>query len=71
MKTNIRTLRKIANRLGFSVYTQGSQWILSDREAEPLHYSVTTERASLLVGLSRASDRDMLTEEESLQVTNA
>lgn len=71
MKTNIRTLRKIANRLGFSVYTQGGQWLLSDRETEPLHYSITSERAALLVGLSRAADRDMLTQEENLQVANA
>lgn len=71
MKTNIRTLRKIANRLGFSVYAQGGQWILSDRETEQLHYSVTTERAAILVGLSRAAARDMLTKEENLQVAKA
>ena len=71
MKTNIRTLRKIARRLGFSVYQQGQQWILSHREETPLHYSVTTERAALLVGLGNADGYGSLTAEESKQVANA
>ena len=71
MKTRITTLRKIANRIGLTVYKQGSQWILSHRETEPLHYSVKTERDALLTGLQRGIERDLLTIEESMLIQNA
>jgi phosphopantetheine adenylyltransferase len=71
MKTRITTLRKIANRLGFTVYEQGQQWILSHRETEPLHYTVKTERQALLVGFQRAESRDLLSIEESMNIQNA
>lgn len=65
MKTRITVLRRIATRLDFSVYSQGSGWVLSSRETETLHYSIRTERDALLVGLNRADERGMLTTEES------
>jgi len=71
MKTSITTLREIANRLGFIVFQQGNQWVLSHRETENLHYSIKTERAALLVGLQRAEQRDALTIEESMLIQNA
>ncbi|MFT3992410.1 MAG: hypothetical protein QM680_13480 [Luteolibacter sp.] len=71
MKTRITTLRRIANRLGFSVYPQSGGWVLSARKTENLHYSVTTERAALLVGLQRAAEGDLLTADESDAVANA
>jgi len=70
-RPRVTNLRKIADRLGFTVYSQGGNWILSDRETEALHHSVTTERDALLVGLSRALDRDILTPEEAATVQEA
>jgi hypothetical protein len=71
MKTRLTTLRRIATRLDFEVYPQGANWVLSSRETEQLHYSVRTMRDALLVGLNRANDRGMLTEEESAAVRAA
>ena len=71
MKTRITTLRKIANRIGFSVYPQGGQWILSSAEGELLHYSVTSEREALMVGLRRANNRGLLNFDEQKSMRNA
>lgn len=71
MKTRISTLRKIADRIGFSVYQQDRQWILSSAEEEPLHYSIRSERQALMVGLRRADDRGMLRHSEQQSVRNA
>jgi hypothetical protein len=71
MKTRITTLRKIANRIGFCVYTQGHQWILSSTEEEPLHYSIVSEREALMVGLRRADERGLLRLTEQQSVRNA
>jgi hypothetical protein len=71
MKTRITTLRKLANRIGFSVYQQDSQWILSSTEDEPLHYSIASEREALMVGLRRADERGLLRLTEQQSVRNA
>lgn len=68
-RPRVATFRRIAERLQFSVYRQGNQWILSGLEDEPLHYSIKNERAALLVGIRRAEARGMLTTEETALVT--
>ncbi|HEY5706454.1 MAG TPA: hypothetical protein VIS96_12855 [Terrimicrobiaceae bacterium] len=56
---NIRTLRRQVADLGATLYWQGSQWILSGRETEPLGHSIKTERDALEFVLDRARGRLM------------
>lgn len=65
MKATIKQLRNAATRIGFSVYQQGSSWILSAREEEQLHHSIQSERDALCAGLKRAVARGLITDREA------
>jgi hypothetical protein len=53
-------MRRQVEGLGVTLYWQGSQWILCDRETEPLGHSIKTERDALEFVLDRARDRERL-----------
>lgn len=59
-----KTLRAMADRVGFTLFRQGCGWVLSSDEQEQLPYHIVNEHDAYLFCLDRAADRGLLTEQE-------